>query len=89
MPGKKSAWDPGSQDPAYYAGLSVKNAKVHPKGVSFTANNMALEYLLDDAGARSTSDMFHDLHAAHIVNTLLSEVVKKKGGRCNFRGGDA
>merc|ERR1719209_2268544 len=56
--------------------MSVKNAKVHPKGVSFTANNMALVYLLDDAGARSTSDMFHDLHASHIVNTLFSEVAK-------------
>ena len=36
--------------------MSVKNAKVHPKGISFTANNMALVYLLDNAGARSTSD---------------------------------
>ena len=56
--------------------MSVKNAKVHPKGVSFTANNMALVYLLDDAGARSTSDMFHDLHASHIVNTLFLEVAR-------------
>ena len=56
--------------------MSVKNAKVHPKGISFTANNMALVYLLDDAGARSTSDMFHDLHASHVVNTLFSEVAK-------------
>ena len=38
-----------------------KNANVHPKGISFTANNMALVYPLDDAGARSTSDMFHVL----------------------------
>ena len=52
------------------------NANVHPKGISFTANNMALVYLLDDAGARSTSDMFHDLHASHVVNTLFSEVAK-------------
>lgn len=56
--------------------MSVKNAKVHPKGISFTANNMALVYLLDDAGARSTSDMFHDLYASHVVNTLFSEVAK-------------
>ena len=41
--------------------ISVKNAKIFPRGISFTANNMALVYLLDDAGARSTSDMFHDL----------------------------
>jgi len=63
--------------------MSVKNAKVHPKGVSFTANNMALVYLLDDAGARSTSDMFHDLHASHIVNTLFSEVARLR----NWEGG--
>ena len=63
--------------------ISVKNAKVHPKGVSFTANNMALVYLLDEAGARSTSDMFHDLHASHIVNTLFSEVAKIR----NWEGG--
>merc|ERR1719234_811426 len=60
--------------------MSVKNAKVHPKGISFTANNMALVYLLDDAGARSTSDMFHDLHASHVVNTLFSEVAKMSIG---------
>ena len=53
--------------------VSVKNAKVHPKGVSFTANNMALVYLLDEAGARSTSDMFHDLYATNIVDTLFGE----------------
>jgi len=63
--------------------MSVKNAKVHPKGVSFTANNMALVYLLDDAGARSTSDMFHDLHASHIVNTLFTEVARLS----NWEGG--
>ena len=52
--------------------ISVKNAKIHPKGVSFTANNMALVYLLDEAGARSTSDMFHDLYATHIADTLFA-----------------
>jgi len=51
---------------------SVKNAKIHSKGVSFTANNMALVYLLDEAGARSTSDMFHDLYATHIADTLFA-----------------
>lgn len=51
---------------------SVKNAKIHPKGVSFTANNMALVYLLDEAGARSCADMFHDLYATHIANTLFA-----------------
>ena len=53
--------------------LSVKNAKVYPRGISFTANNMALVYLLDEAGARSTSDMFHDLYATNIVDTLFKE----------------
>ena len=52
--------------------VSVKNAKIHPKGVSFTANNMALVYLLDEAGARSTSDMFHDLYATHIADALFA-----------------
>ena len=41
--------------------VEEKNANVHPKGISFTANNTALVYPLDDAGARSTSDMFHVL----------------------------
>jgi len=48
--------------------MSVKNAKIYPRGISFTVNNMALVYLLDEAGARSTSDMFHDLYATHIVD---------------------
>merc|ERR1719370_75937 len=52
--------------------VSVKNAKVFPRGISFTANNMALVYLLDEAGARSTSDMFHDLYATHIADTLFA-----------------
>ena len=49
----------------------VRNAKIYPRGISFTANNMALVYLLDEAGARSTSDMFHDLYATNIVDTLF------------------
>ena len=53
-----------------------KNANIFLKGISFTANNMALVYPLDDAGARSTSDMFHVLHASDVVNTLFSEVAK-------------
>ena len=53
-----------------------KNANVHPKGISFTANNMALVYPLDDAGARSTSDMFHALQASDVDNTLFSELAK-------------
>jgi len=53
--------------------LSVKNAKFYPKGISFTANNLALVYLLDEAGARTTSDTFHDLHGTNIVETLFRE----------------
>ena len=61
--------------------ISVKNAKIHPKGVSFTANNCALVYLLDEAGARSTSDMFHDLQASDIADTLFLESSRRSGGR--------
>ena len=51
--------------------VSVKNAKLYPRGISFTANNLALVYQLDMAGARTTSDTFHDLHATNIVDTLF------------------
>lgn len=59
--------------------ISVKNAKIHPKGISFTANNCALVYLLDEAGARSTSDMFHDLQASDIAATLFQEAARGDG----------
>jgi len=58
--------------------VSVKNAKVFPRGISFTANNMALVYLLDEAGARSTSDMFHDLYATQITEMLFTESCSKQ-----------
>ena len=58
--------------------VSVKNAKVFPRGISFTANNMALVYLLDEAGARSTSDMFHDLYATQIAEMLFRESCSKQ-----------
>jgi len=58
--------------------VSVKNAKVFPRGISFTANNMALVYLLDEAGARSTSDMFHDLYATQISDMLFKESCSKQ-----------
>jgi len=58
--------------------VSVKNAKVFPRGISFTANNMALVYLLDEAGARSTSDMFHDLYATQITEMLFMESCSKQ-----------
>ena len=53
--------------------VSVKNAKFYPSGISFTADNLALVYLLDTAGARSTSDSFHDLHSTDIVTSLFQE----------------
>jgi len=58
--------------------ISVKNAKIFPRGISFTANNMALVYLLDEAGARSTTDMFHDLHATEIAETLFTESIGRQ-----------
>ena len=58
---------------------SVKNAKIFPRGISFTANNMALVYLLDEAGARTTTDMFHDLYATEIADTLFEESCRKEG----------
>ena len=51
---------------------SVKNAKVFPRGISFTANTFALVYLLDEAGARTTSDTFHDLYASQPEDLLFS-----------------
>jgi hypothetical protein len=55
--------------------ISVKNAKVYPRGTSFTANNFALVYMLDEGGPRTTSDMFHDLHAGPLVDVLFEECV--------------
>lgn len=53
--------------------ISVKNAKMYPRGVSFTANNCALVYLLDQAGARTTSEMFHDLHENNVASALFEQ----------------
>jgi len=55
--------------------MSVKNAKIWPKGISFTATTFALVYLLDEAGLRTTSDVFHDLCASDIVDSLWEEEV--------------
>ena len=40
-------------------------------GISFTANNYALVYLVDQAGARSTTDTFHDLYASNIADSVF------------------
>ncbi len=47
----------------------MKNAKMWQRGVSFSADNCALSYLVDTAGARSTTDMFHDLFANNITDS--------------------
>jgi len=64
--------------------MSVKNAKIWPKGISFTATAFALVYLLDEAGLRTTSDVFHDLGASDIVDSLWEEEV---WSRCMFTSG--
>lgn len=53
--------------------ISTKNAKMYPKGVSFTANNCALVYLLDQAGTRTTSEMFHDLQEDNVATVLFQQ----------------
>ena len=53
--------------------VSIKNAKIYPRGTSFTGNNVALVYLLDTAGARTTTDMFHHLHSTRLVDTMFEE----------------
>ena len=58
--------------------MSVKNAKIWPKGTSFTATTFALVYLLDEAGLRTTSDVFHDLGASNIVDSLWEEEVSSR-----------
>ena len=76
---------------------SIKNAKMWPRGVSFTSNNRALVYLVDQAGARSTTDTFHDLYADNIADskffphfflskdTFLLPPLQKKGLRIAVR----
>ncbi len=66
--------------------LSIKNAKMWPRGVSFTANNCALVYLVDQAGARSTTDTFHDLYADNIADSEYSHVsnILEKARRKNL-----
>ena len=54
----------------------VKNAERYPLGI--IDNKMALVYLLEEAGARSTSDMFHDIYATNIVDTLFEESCPKE-----------
>jgi len=53
-------------------GPSIKNAKMWPKGISFTSNKRALVYLVDAAGARSTTDTFYNLYTENIADTLFN-----------------
>jgi len=54
--------------------VSIKTAKLFPRArLSFTADNYALVYSLDSAGPRSTTDVFHDLLADNIVDTMFHE----------------
>ena len=62
---------------------SLKNAKFYSKGISFTADNLALVYLLDEAGVRSTSDIFHDLQGTNTVETLFKERCGSKQNSTN------
>ena len=39
----------------------------------FTANTCALVYSLDAGGIRSTTDVFHDLYADNIVDTMFQD----------------
>ena len=46
---------------------ALKSAKMWQRGISFTTNQHALSYLVDTAGARSTTDTFRDLHSSNIA----------------------
>ena len=46
-----------------------KSAKIWPRGISFTSNTCALVYLVDSAGARSTSDYFKNLYSEDITQS--------------------
>lgn len=50
----------------------VKSAKMWPRGISFTSNCQALVYLVDEAGARSTSDSFHDLYYQNVADSIFN-----------------
>ena len=47
--------------------LNVKNAKIYPRGISFTANNIALVYLLD------VSRPLRNQHCRHAVRGILPQ----------------
>ena len=46
---------------------SLKSAKMWQRGISFTTSRHALSYLVDAAGARSTTDTFRDLYSKNIA----------------------
>ena len=46
---------------------AMKSAKMWQRGISFTTSGHALSYLVDTAGARSTTDTFRDLYSRNIA----------------------
>ena len=46
---------------------SLKSAKIWQRGISFTTSDCALSYLVDTAGARSTTDSFRHLYSRNIA----------------------
>ena len=60
----------GDPDPTLFL-PPTNNSGVYLLGTSFTANNCTLVYLVDEAGARTTTDTFHDLFENNIADTLF------------------
>lgn len=44
------------------------------KGISFTSDNMALTYLVDSAGTRTTTDSFTDLSSDYSIGVFYKFV---------------
>lgn len=45
------------------------------KGISFTSDNMALTYLVDSAGTRTTTDSFTDLSSDYSLGVFYKFVL--------------
>lgn len=50
-------------------------AKMWYKGISFTSDNMALTYLVDSAGTRTTTDSFTDLSSDYSLGVFYKFVL--------------
>jgi len=53
--------------------FSYRFAKMFYKGVSFTSDTSALVYLVDQAGTRTTTDNFSDMHGDFSIPVFLEE----------------